>query len=164
MEKIDGFFKKILAAILPCAAPALKYTEFFEVKRPRLGNADSWHVDKDPKLLTCLATISGKPTEYVPETVKQNKFEENLHQYTLKKGVDLSADIQTLPAGHLHIFLCRGLHRYAPDTKQPLLLHRAPPAAPGTRTILLIRFNLKNYPPEAVVVKQSVVYFKKSRL
>ncbi len=118
-------------------------TQEFQIRRPGLQSADRWHQDRNPKVLTCLATLEGRGTEYVTPAVAKATFkhvDESGTQVEMRKDHSLlSNDIQSFTQDRFYFIASQSK---ATETI-PKLVHRAPatdPKDPNERAIFLSRW------------------------
>ncbi len=108
--------------------------------RKTLGAAEVWHIDSPPILLTCVAVLRGKPTEYVTQNVACSYFENEYPDgrfpwhVKIKEGAVLAeSDISHFPKDHFVFFAAHDL----PGVEK--IIHRAPGDDDG-RAIFLARW------------------------
>ncbi|MES2832751.1 MAG: hypothetical protein V4695_12240 [Pseudomonadota bacterium] len=101
-------------------------TQEFQIRRPGLTPADRWHQDRNPKVLTCLATLEGRGTEYVTPALARATFkhiDDKITPIEMRKGRILcKEDIKTFKKDNFYFIASRS------DVTEsiPKLVHRAP--------------------------------------
>lgn len=138
-ELMTDFALRVLKRIDAESTPSRLIFHECEIRRPENGGATSWHTDRAPKVLTCLMTLEGIPTQFVTPQAALEKFEahQNIpgHIQERKDNPLSEADINHVPDGCFVFLACDGFQ----SDQVSKLVHRAPPS-PEQRTIFLARW------------------------
>lgn len=109
-----------------------------EVRWPAGTGASDWHRDSRPKVLTCLTTLEGRPTEFVSPQVAQEKFTTDPKNpatvYPTRSDGPIASDIRQAKKDKFYFFAAAGVTA----DHIPKLVHRAPGDA--GRSIFLARW------------------------
>lgn len=118
----------------------------FEVRWPAPGLPDQWHQDVEPKVLTCITTLAGPPTQFVSPKTFRDQFTQRLDArgrselISATQGEFFVADaIRKTKNDQFYFFAARGIE----EASVPKLVHRAPKQEHGPgkpkRAIFLAR-------------------------